>query len=139
MPVRIKIKIETNDREIITSALINSGYEADRPEVLIPLRLAQELNLWSPIAEEYVRTPFGIGRMYIICTRAIVQVVTEDRVSSPVRVCVTVSEFEREVLISDYLAGELGIAVEDFREGLWRFRDEPLSKLRKSERPQFWI
>jgi hypothetical protein len=31
--------------------------------------------------------------------------------------------------------GELGIAVEDFLEGLWRFRWEPKEKVRRSEKP----
>ncbi|MGC8850526.1 MAG: hypothetical protein ACP5QI_08655, partial [Candidatus Bathyarchaeia archaeon] len=55
-----------------------------------------------------------------------------------ISVYVMVSEYEREILISDYLAGALGLAVEDFKEGLWRFNDEPLSKVRRSEKPRYW-
>ncbi len=139
MPVRIKLRIKSDSgKVIVTSAIINSGYEVDQPELLIPLRLAEKLDLWKPISEEYVRTPLGIGKIYIVCRRATVEVITDDRVSSPIKVCIVVSDFEREVLISDYLASELKIAVEDFREGLWRFRDEPLSKIRKSAPPEFW-
>ena len=45
-----------------------------------------------------------------------------------------ISPLADEPLISDRLAGALEIAVEDFAEGLWRFRWEPLSKLRRSFR-----
>ena len=136
MPVRIRIRIESDSgRSVLTPALINSGYEAEQPELMVPLALAQELGLWGRAVEEYARTPVGIGKVYVVCKRARVQVVTEDRESAPVDVCVLVSEFEREVLISDYLAGELEIAVEDFAEGLWRFRWEPKERVGASARP----
>lgn len=139
MPVRVKLRITSEHRSLLTSGYVNSGYEVDQPELLVPLPLAEELGLWGRASEEYARTPIGIGRLYVLCRRAKVQVITGDRETPPVQVCVVVSEFEREVLISDYLAGELGIAVEDFRRGIWRFRDEPLTKLRESEKPQYWV
>jgi hypothetical protein len=40
-------------------------------------------------------------------------------------------------LISDILAGRPEIAVEDFAEGLWRFKWEPIEKLRRSEKRAF--
>ncbi len=139
MPVRVKLRVSSESKSLLTSGYVNSGYEADQPELLVPLPLAEELGLWGRASEEYARTPVGIGKLYVLCRRARVQVVTDDRETQPVKVCVVVSEFEKEVLISDYLAGELGIAVEDFRRGIWRFRDEPLSKLRESEGAQYWI
>jgi len=48
---------------------------------------------------------------------------------------VLISNLEREVLISDYLAGELGIIAEDFRIGLWRLKNDPKGKVRKSYKP----
>ncbi|MHB9301870.1 hypothetical protein [Thermofilum pendens] len=45
---------------------------------------------------------------------------------------VVVSPLADEPLISDVLAGELEIAVEDFARGLWRFRWEPREVLRES-------
>jgi len=40
--VRIPLKIENPSKGVVvkTSALINSGYEADKPEILIPHPLA---------------------------------------------------------------------------------------------------
>jgi hypothetical protein len=39
---------------------------------------------------------------------------------------------EREVLISDSLASELRISIEDPKKGLWRLSDDPLGGIRKS-------
>ena len=139
MPVRIKLRIVLKTGgEVITSAYVNSGYETDKPEILLPVGLALKLGLWRNVKEDYARTPIGVGKIHTINDKLKVEVVTEDRKSKTVDVDVVISEFEDEVLISDYLAGELGIAVEDFRRGIWRFRDEPLNKLRKPEKPQHW-
>ncbi|HID32616.1 MAG TPA: hypothetical protein EYP24_04495 [bacterium (Candidatus Stahlbacteria)] len=48
------------------------------------------------------------------------------------------AEHEDEVLISDSLASMLKIVIEDPKDGLWRFRDEPTTQLRPSEKPVFW-
>uniref|UniRef100_A0A7J3X6Y9 Uncharacterized protein n=1 Tax=Thermofilum pendens TaxID=2269 RepID=A0A7J3X6Y9_THEPE len=66
-----------------------------------------------------------------------VRVVAEDAESDPVEADIVVSHLVDEPLISDVLAGRLSIAVEDFLEGLWRFRWEPKEKTRKSERRAF--
>lgn len=47
-----------------------------------------------------------------------------------------ISEFERQILLNDKLAGKLGIRIEDVGEGLWSLRNDP--KIRKSERAKFW-
>lgn len=49
------------------------------------------------------------------------------------------SDKENEVLISDRLASKLKISIEDPAEGIWRFRDEPLTKKRLSEKPKYWM
>jgi hypothetical protein len=138
MPVRIKLRIKTGCKEFVTSAFVNSGYESSEPELLIPVRLAAELGLWKNVREDYARSPVGVGKVYTVDEKLEVEAVAEDRTSEAVKTKVVISEFEDEVLIGDYLSSELKIAVEDFREGLWRFKDEPLSKLRKSEKPQYW-
>jgi len=47
---------------------------------------------------------------------------------------IVISLLADELLISGVLAGALEIAVEDFTEGLWRFRWEPGEKLRSLKR-----
>lgn len=43
---------------------------------------------------------------------------------------------EREVLISDSLASELKISIEDPKKGLWRLSDDPTR--RNLEKPEYW-
>ena len=40
MVVRIKVKLVRGNREVTTSALVNTGYEADEPEITLPVRVA---------------------------------------------------------------------------------------------------
>ena len=145
MALRIRLIIKAlkgtkRGSDVETPALVNSGYVVEKPELLIPEGLASNLGLWPPetIKMEYTSTPIGFGRLYSLGEVLEVQVTTEDKTSPTIKVHVMVSEYEKEVLVSDYLAGLLGIAVEDFREGLWRFREEPLTRVRRSEKAQYW-
>ena len=46
--VRLRIRARHGGGEVETSALVNSGYEADSPQLLIPRPLAARLGLWPP-------------------------------------------------------------------------------------------
>jgi len=75
--------------------------------------------------------------MYILPASVEVRVDEEDLKSPPRIVCdVLISDTEFKVLISSYLAGELSIIAEDFKQGLWRLRNDPREKLRQSYPPQ---
>lgn len=63
------------------------------------------------------------------CPKVIsVKVVVEDRDPQPAEAIPLILDKEEEVLISDKLASNLMISIEDAAEGKWRFRDEPLKK-----------
>ena len=64
--------------------------------------------------------------------------ISEAGESKEVRADIVISALADEVVISDILAGELEIAIEDPASGLWRFRWEPKDSLRRTERPQRW-
>ncbi len=49
-----------------------------------------------------------------------------------------ISPIEEEVLISDKLAGKLGIQVFDFAEGIWKLKTDPPETRRKSVERQIW-
>ena len=51
MVVRVKVRIERSGKVVETSALANSGYEAETPQLLIPIPLAETLGLWLPTEE----------------------------------------------------------------------------------------
>lgn len=139
--VRIKLRIKClkTNREITTSALVNSGFEAETPQLLIPRKLALELGLWPPPEEAYlieVGTAGGPVRNYLVPDALEVVVETEDRRVGHVKCDAMISIIEHEVLISDRLGGELGIVILDLR-GKWRFADE--DKVRETESPQYWL
>ena len=131
MAVRLKLRIRADNRVVDAVALLKSGFEASTPQLLIPVDIAKALNLWPPEdAHEVVLETAGGPLFYP--RKAVVKVVAGDAESREVLTDIIVSPIANEPLISDMLAGELEIAVEDFGKGLWRFRWE--QKLRKSER-----
>jgi len=139
LAVRLKLRVKIGGREVEVVALLNSGYEAPTPQLLIPMNLAHILGLDS--IENYVEVEFetagGPLRAWLYPRVALVKVVAEDVESREVLTDIVVSPIATEPLISDMLAEELEIAVESFGHGLWRFRWEHPGKLRKSaKRPQ---
>jgi len=140
--VRVKVRLRKSGsgRWVETSALVNSGYEASRLEVVLPLALAKALGLDLSLASREDRsTPIGVGGLLSLEELVELQLLCEGRDTPIYKVHVLVSEHEYEVLISDYLAGELGIAIEDLREGLWRLRDEGVERVRRSVKPSYWL
>ena len=136
--MRVKLRIRSSGGEVVTSALVNSGFEAETPQLLIPRSLAAKLGLWPPPPEAYlveVGTAGGPVRNYMVPGAAEVYVEAGDRTVGPVRCDIMISSHEYEVLISDKLGGELGIVILDLR-GKWRFSDE--DKIRETEPPQYW-
>ena len=137
--VRLRIKSLRSGREALTSALVNSGFEAESPQLLVPRRLAAELGLWPPPDDAYLvefGTAGGVVRNYLVPGAAEVTVEAGDRSVGPVKCDVVISGVEEEVLISDRLGGELGIVILDLR-GKWRFSDE--DRVRETETPQHWV
>jgi len=136
LAVRVRLRLRRGSSVLEAVALVNSGYEADTPQLLIPVGLARELGLWPPgpeMVEATFETAGGPLRVWIARRALAVQVVAQDASSPEVEADAVVSALADEPLISDKLAGALSIAVEDFAEGLWRFRWEPKEKVRRSE------
>jgi len=48
MAVRVKLRLRRGEASMKVIALVNSGYEADSPRLLVPVNLAKELGLWPP-------------------------------------------------------------------------------------------
>jgi len=134
--VRLKLRIRVGDRAVEAVALLNSGYEAPTPQLLIPVSLAHELGLWPPTnaVDVELDTAGCPLRAWLYPRTASVKVLAEDAGSREVLTVIVVSPLADEPLISDMLAEELEIAVESFGRGLWRFRWESSGKLRRSAR-----
>ena len=145
MVVRVKVRLRPlkgNAGEAIESvAILKSGYESAEEEVIIPVKVAERLGLWPRLPEgteiEEYEVAGGIKvRTYFIKDCLETQVVTEDKVSEPVKTAAVIMEGQDEILLSDASISAHRIVIEDAKQGLWRFRGE--YKLRKSEKPQYW-
>ncbi|RLE57151.1 MAG: hypothetical protein DRJ40_02195 [Thermoprotei archaeon] len=76
MVVRVRVRIQYRDNIVETSAVANSGYETDVPEIHIPLALARRLGLTlTELRGENYRVIGGITSAYIL-GQVLVQVVT---------------------------------------------------------------
>ncbi|MBS7637916.1 hypothetical protein KEJ49_03365 [Candidatus Bathyarchaeota archaeon] len=137
--VRLRVRATSSGREVASSALVNSGFEAETPQLLVPRSLAATLGLWPPPPEAQlvdVGTAGGPVRNYLVPGAAEALIEVSDRIVGPVRCDVMISSLEYEILISDRLGGEFGIVILDLR-GRWRFSDE--DKVRETEAPQYWF
>ncbi len=140
MRVRVRLR-SSGSVEVLTSALVNTGFETERPQVLIPLNLARVLKLWPPTGDAYIvelGTAGGPIREYVIPNSVEITVITSDRESRAVTCDVIVSHIEEEVIINDKLSEELGIVILAAGSGRWRFADDPEGTVRRSEAPQYW-
>ncbi|MGB9630848.1 MAG: hypothetical protein ACPL09_02545 [Candidatus Methanodesulfokora sp.] len=45
----MRIRIFRGDKTVDVVALVNSGYEADSPQLMVPIQVARELGLWPPV------------------------------------------------------------------------------------------
>ena len=139
--VRLRLRSKTSQETIEISALVNSGFEAESPQLLIPIPLARQLSLYPPPPTSSVievGTAGGPVRVFLVREALQAWVVTGDREVGPKLVDVMISPMEEEVLISDVLAEEFGIVLLAIGSGKWRFIDDPLDKVRYSEKPQYW-
>jgi hypothetical protein len=143
MAVRIKLELKsrTSGEAVNVSALINTGFETDSPQLLIPVELARRLALYPPpIASNIIEvgTAGGPSRVFLVREGLDVWAVTDDREVGPKLADVLISPIEEEVLVNDKLTEELGIILLAAGSGKWRFVDDPVDKVRYSEKPQYW-
>lgn len=143
MAVRVRIKLCTiheKKLKIETNALVNTGYETEEPEILIPVALAEALRIWPELPAhtrvQTYTTAAGMVKLYRLSGFVSLQLKT-DKLSGSKKATLVISEHENEVLLSDALISKLNIVIEDAQKGWWRFKDEP-EKIRKSQKPQTW-
>jgi len=137
MAIRVRLRLRRGDRSLDVVALVNSGYETAEPELLIPSSIARELGLIpnlppGSMIREYILADGSTTKLVKIPRAINVSIVEEDRIVGEIETHVVISDKADEILISDKLAGRLGIVALDFAEGLWCFKDEIGRKIRKS-------
>lgn len=85
MVVRVKVRVKTLRGEVVTSALANSGFETEEPEVVLPVRVAERLGIYPELpAGTEVDRYAGIGGVTVTTFRVRevleLTVLTDDRV-----------------------------------------------------------
>jgi len=139
--VRVRVRIAGNGKEIVASALANSGYESETPQVLLPIEAAEILNLWPPeknLEETVFDTAGGPLRVWVASRAVKVKIVVEDIDMPFVEADAVISPIADEILLSDKMISELNIALEDPGRGYWRFTWEGKEVKRRSEPPRYW-
>lgn len=139
--VRLRIKSRLGGRALESVALVNSGFETEKPQLLVPMGLAAKLGLWPPPPDSEIvelGTAAGPVRNHLVRDVLEVSVVTRDRLVGPVPCDAIISHIETEVLINDKLGEELRIMVIGLGSGRWRFIDDKPDVVRFAESPQYW-
>ena len=97
--MRVKISIKCGNKEIVTSALVNSGFESNEPEIIIPLEVAKRLGLWPPVSVEYAEyeTAGGIITLPRYKNIAEIRLILEDKETKPIKCTLTVNPEVSEV------------------------------------------
>mgnify|MGYP000341891567 CR=1 FL=1 len=143
MVVRLRVRIRSSSGELITSALANSGYEAEEPEVVLPVSVAERLGLYPSLpggteVEEYVGVGGSIVRAFRTRGAVELTVLADDRMGGPVRATAVITPGEDEVILSDKALDALGVVLLRPGAGIWRFSDDPPGIERASERREHW-
>ncbi|MEM2123266.1 MAG: hypothetical protein QXE79_06480, partial [Candidatus Bathyarchaeia archaeon] len=127
-------------REAVASTLINIGFEAEEPQLIIPLKLAESLELTSAEASIEDFGTGGGGRVsgYRVEEPIEVELVLGGEASVKATARVTILPGETEAIMSDRLASELGIIIPDLWRGYWCLKDELGAGQRPSVPPQEW-
>ncbi|MBI4704943.1 MAG: hypothetical protein HY744_27880 [Deltaproteobacteria bacterium] len=120
------------------AAILNGGFESEEPAVLLPGSAAVQLYSSYPRGTGSASGDAATGEVEL----RILPWPVSACLSVPARTCplvactAAVSDGATEVLLSDSAIDALGLRVESFRLGCWRFADESL--VRASEPPQIW-
>ena len=135
----MRIRLKAENKVIESSALVNSGFEAEDPEIVLPPSLAEVLGV-EPSNEVSSYNVAGGGTISALRGNKPlgVEIVLEDRSSHAVKALPSIMPGENEVIISDRLAHDLGIVILDPYSGDWCLRDELGRNVRKSVKPEYW-
>lgn len=135
----VRIRLKHNEKSVETSALVNSGFETDAPDIVIPVEVAKRLNLWPPKEVSFAIVDTG-GEISTPYYESIVELelILPDKKTKKEIVNVIINPHIHEVLLSDYVSSILGIILLNIKKGLWRLSDDPIDTIRKSTELEEW-
>ena len=140
MAVRVNVRVQVGRKSANAVAIANSGYEAGKPELLVPLVFAtQQLGLKFKSARPVSYTAAGGQpiRLFLV-GKGMVSAVVYDRRTKSVKTDIMASEEETELVMNNSLLEALGICLLKVKSGEWRFEDDPPETRRQSEPPAQW-
>ena len=127
MGVRVRVRIKYGDAALDLVALVNTGYETDVPEIFVPVSVAEKLGIYPRLPDgtivETYKTAAGLMKAYRV-GGASTALLIEGVEARGLGTNAVISGYADEPLMSDQLASEFGIMVEDPAEGLWRLKGE---------------
>ncbi|MCC6022014.1 MAG: hypothetical protein LM560_02695 [Desulfurococcaceae archaeon] len=133
--VRVRVKSRSSGKSIVVRVLANGGAESPRPCIVVSEDIAESLGLWptNNFKVHQVEEASSVGEVYVIEGAVELELLGEhDESLSRVVADLVVQKGLIESLITDITIDELGIQVISFSKGLWRFRDDPPDKVRRS-------
>jgi hypothetical protein len=137
--VRVRLRlVGPGSKEVVSTAVLNGGFEVGEPHLLLPQRCAGKLlgDYRSAAVTQAMEAAGGEVDFLLAADRVTGNVTTEDHDGREASFRVLVSEVDPEVLVSDSGIDALGIRIESFAPGRWRFADE--TRIRDTEAPQYW-
>lgn len=143
MAVRIKIEVQALNKpsSVEVIALLNSGFETETPQILLPSRVAGLLGFLPELPSSVVIKTYETAgeyelKMHFLENSVKIRILAGDRKSDLILCSAVISEQEREVILSDSTIDSFGIVIEGFAVGEWRFKGE--KKIRGSSKKQPW-
>lgn len=124
LDVRLKaVKGKNKGREVTTTAVLNTGYETEYPEAIFPREIAEALGFLPELpVEARDEVYFSVSGKFT--AKKIPEAVEISSHGKKIVASVVISDFEREVLLSDASISSFGIIIEDAKLGKWRFREQ---------------
>jgi len=139
--VKLRVRVAESGRQLESSAMVNTGFETERPQLLIPRRAAERLGIWPPPPEAeaiVLGTAGGPSRLYQLKDSLIIALLLDEGEGQEATCDALISDIEEEFLINDKLGEELGIVIERMGSGEWRLATDPIEKRRRSAKPDLW-
>jgi len=112
------IRVETSGRAAETVALACSGYEARDPQLMVPVKPAEELDYRRPkraLEAEFVMAE-DLLKVWVVSRGCKVQVLARDARSLVVEADLVISPMADDLLLNDKLMGELQLTPKDKRQ-----------------------
>ncbi|PIU64534.1 MAG: hypothetical protein COS84_08265 [Armatimonadetes bacterium CG07_land_8_20_14_0_80_40_9] len=127
MAIRLKVRLEFENKKIEAVGLANAGYETDTEEILLPASLFKKY--WKGKGKE-VRYLTADGQVTTLkhIGKCKTKIITKDKTSKEVIAELLVSAGGEEVILSDALLQSLGIILVKLKDGKWCFENEDIER-----------